>query len=98
MLTPALGIDLDAVEHNVDRMLALLGGPERWRPHVKTSKFASVLELLLAKGVRRLKCANTRELELLCALGAQDVLLAHHPQVANADRVEQLIDAYPGTT
>jgi D-serine deaminase-like pyridoxal phosphate-dependent protein len=97
VLTPALAIDLDAVEHNLDRMLELLGGPERWRPHVKTSKFASVIELLLARGVRRLKCANTRELQLLCELGAEDVLLAHHPQGANADRVEALIAAHPGT-
>ena len=98
MLTPALAIDLDAVEYNLDRMLELLGGPDRWRPHVKTSKFAAVIELMLARDIRRLKCANTRELQLLCELGAEDVLLAHHPIGANADRVDELAEAHPGTT
>lgn len=96
-LTPALTLDLDAVERNLDGMLELLGGRDRWRPHVKTAKFASVLRLLLARDVRRFKCATTRELALLCELGADDVLLAHMPVGPNAERCLESAAAHEGT-
>src|SRR4051812_30012935 len=42
VLTPALAVYRDAVEHNIATTLRLLGNdPERWRPHVKTAKLTS---------------------------------------------------------
>lgn len=68
LLTPELLVDLDAVRHNVDRIIELVGGDvRRWRPHTKTSKIPEVLDVLLARGVTRFKCATTREARILLA-------------------------------
>ena len=97
--TPALVLDLEAVRHNVAAVVALLGGDaDRWRPHIKTCKSASVVAELRSAGVRRFKCATALELELLCGLGAEDVLLAY-PLVGPAEaRVAQIAAASPATT
>ena len=84
LATPALVIDLDAVDHNIAAMRRRAG--ERWRPHLKTLKSSALLARLLASGVTRCKVATLDELDL--ALGtaddhgvALDVLLAYpqHP-------------------
>lgn len=81
-LTPALVLDLDAVTHNVAAMVARAGGPDRWRPHVKTVKHAGVVTRVLGGGVRCLKVATLPELALVLdtaqAAGATvDVLVAY---------------------
>ncbi len=83
LMTPALAVDLDRVRRNVAREIALAGGPERWRPHVKTAKISAVLRELVRSGVRQFKCATTREavclLEVLRDEGVAggDLLLAY---------------------
>ncbi|MSR63073.1 MAG: D-TA family PLP-dependent enzyme [Planctomycetes bacterium] len=82
LLSPALVIHLDLVRANVARMLAYCGGPERWRPHVKTTKTPPVFAELLAAGVRAFKCATLREarclLETARLAGCEiDLLLAY---------------------
>lgn len=96
--TPTLLIDLDAVRHNLQRMVTLLGGDlRRWRPHVKTAKVPAVLRLLLDAGVRRCKCATSREAEVLfdCAEAPLDLLVAIAHQGANLDRFVALARAHP---
>lgn len=96
--TPTLLIDLDAVQHNLAHMTALLGGDlRRWRPHVKTCKVPEVLRLLLDAGVRRVKCATTREAEVLlaCTQEPLDVLVAIAHHGANLDRFAALAAAAP---
>ncbi|HET6586050.1 MAG TPA: alanine racemase [Nannocystaceae bacterium] len=80
--TPALVIDLDAVDANIAAMIAAAGSADRWRPHVKTVKQGVVVDALLAAGVRRMKCATLAELDLLLARAdsrgvAIDVLVAY---------------------
>ncbi|MEW6072854.1 MAG: alanine racemase [Planctomycetota bacterium] len=84
LLTPALVVHLDRVRENVRRVIALAGGdPDRWRPHVKTTKIPEVFAALADAGVRHFKCATTRELAWLLhtletrGAGGADVLLAH---------------------
>lgn len=77
VLTPALLIDLDAVEHNVRAVVERVGRPDRWRPHIKTVKQAVVLEVLLRNGVRHFKVATTDELALLLRTAAREVPEAH---------------------
>ncbi len=101
--TPALLVRLDRVRANLERMRAILaphGGLERWRPHVKTAKTPAVLRLLFECGLRRFKCATTREAAVLleCAERARVelelcVALAHRG--ANLQRLAQLADAHP---
>lgn len=102
--TPALLIHLDRVRHNVAAMLAAVGGnPARWRPHVKTCKVPEVLTVLLHHGVRRFKCATTREAEVLlqaaaaAAAGPIDVLLAMAQRGPNLERFANLAAAAPGS-
>ena len=84
VLTPALVVDLAAVRRNVDAVLRLTAGPARWRPHVKTAKIPEVFALYAAAGIRRFKCATTREADVLArvlrdaSVPGGDVLVAHH--------------------
>ncbi len=83
-LTPALVVHLDRVRANLARILELLGDePDRWRPHVKTTKMRPIFAEVARVGVRQFKCATTREAsELAAALREEgiedaDVLLAY---------------------
>ncbi len=83
VLTPALAVYLDRVRENVAAVIDAVGGCDRWRPHVKTSKIPAVFEELARAGLRQFKCATTREanllLEALARSGVEqpDVLLAY---------------------
>jgi D-serine deaminase-like pyridoxal phosphate-dependent protein len=95
VMTPALVIYPDAVDHNIKVTLGLLGNdPNRWRPHVKTAKIASVIHRLIELDVRTFKCATTLELIHACEGGATDVLLAYPVMGANAQRVLAIANQY----
>lgn len=86
LLTPALVIDLDAVEHNASAILKRVGGRSRWRPHIKTIKQSSIIKMLMRKGVGQLKCATLDELALVLDVaervhpeGEVDAMLAYPP-------------------
>ncbi|HYL87046.1 MAG TPA: alanine racemase [Candidatus Angelobacter sp.] len=97
-LTPALVIDLDRLEQNIQTTLRLLGSqPNRWRPHIKTAKLALTLECLLRAGVAQFKCATTLELLTACECGAADVLVAYPCVGPRATRVKEIGQAYPKT-
>jgi D-serine deaminase-like pyridoxal phosphate-dependent protein len=96
VMTPALAIYLDAVEQNVSTTLRLLDGdPNRWRPHVKTSKLLVTMKLLVNAGVRNFKCATTLELITACEAGATDVLVAFPSVGARAQRVQEIGRQFP---
>jgi D-serine deaminase-like pyridoxal phosphate-dependent protein len=93
--TPALVIDLDAVNDNISATLRLLGGrPDRWRPHLKTAKLALVMKALVERGVRQAKCSTTLELETACKVGYSDVLLAYPVTEPQAELVRRIATAY----
>jgi D-serine deaminase-like pyridoxal phosphate-dependent protein len=93
VLTPALLIDRDRVQHNIATTLDLLGGDaNRWRPHVKTAKLGYVMRMLVDAGVRQFKCATSLELSVACQAGADDVLVAYPLIGANAARVRQIAE------
>jgi D-serine deaminase-like pyridoxal phosphate-dependent protein len=86
LLTPALVIDLDAVDHNTAAMLARVGARARWRPHIKTLKQSFLVKGLMHAGIGRLKCATLDELALALDTaervhpeGEIDVMLAYPP-------------------
>ncbi len=79
--TPALVLDLDALEHNVRATVARLGAG-RWMPHVKTAKQRVAVAALLAAGVRAFKAATLEEVDLVRREAGPagvtvEVLLAH---------------------
>lgn len=99
--TPALLIHLERVRQNIAAMLRhLAGDAHRWRPHVKTCKVPEVMRLLLDAGVRRFKCATTREAASLLTLAdahgaAIDLLFAMAQHGPNLTRVRALAAAHP---
>ena len=96
--SPALLVYPERVEGNVQRMIAMAGGVERLRPHMKTHKMPEMIRLQLARGITKFKCATIAEAEMTAACGAKDVLLAYQPAGPNAIRALQLVQQYPQTS
>lgn len=97
VLTPALVVYPERIASNIARTLDLLAGnADRWRVHIKTAKLDYTLRMLVDRGVRNFKCATTLELLEACRTGAADVLFAYPAVGANARRVREIADAFPG--
>jgi len=74
--TPALVLDLDALEANIDAMAAWATAQGiALRPHAKTHKSASVGKLQMRRGALGLCCAKLAEAEALAAAGLGRFLL-----------------------
>lgn len=96
--TPALVIDLDAVDANLAATLRLLdGAASRWRPHLKTAKLELVMRRIREQGVEQAKTSTPLELETACRAGFSDVLLAHPVSGPKLAMVRRIADAFPGT-
>jgi D-serine deaminase-like pyridoxal phosphate-dependent protein len=75
--TPALTIDLNVVERNLDRMAALCRERGlKLRPHIKTHKTPEVAQMQLDRGAIGLTVAKVGEAEVMAAGGFDDFLLA----------------------
>ena len=93
--TPTLLVYPQRISSNISQMIAMAGGTERLRPHVKTHKTAEIIEMQLNKGIDKFKCATIAEAELLAMCNAPDILLAMQPVGANLKRFFDLENAYP---
>jgi len=98
LLSPSLLIFRDIVRRNLEAMIAMAGGADRLRPHVKTHKMPALVRLAGSMGIRKHKCATIAEAEMLATAGATDVLLAYPIVGPNLARWARLIREYPGTT
>ena len=97
VLTPALVIYPEILSSNIERTVHLLGGdPDRWRAHIKTAKLDYTVRRLIERGIRNFKCATTLELLHAFRCGATDVLLAYPTIGANARRVREIAEQFPG--
>ncbi|HYD48044.1 MAG TPA: alanine racemase, partial [Terriglobales bacterium] len=86
--TPALVVDVAALEHNLDTMAQALPGA-RMRPHVKAHKCTSLARLQAQKGHRTFTCATIREVEGMAGAGlGEDLLLAN--EVVDATRLGRI--------
>jgi D-serine deaminase-like pyridoxal phosphate-dependent protein len=95
VMSPALVLYPEIVTSNIDRTVQLLeGNADRWRVHIKTSKLAYTLRMLVDRGVRNFKCATTLELLVGCQSGATDILVAYPMVGANARRVREIADQF----
>jgi len=91
VMTPSLAIYTEHVDSNIAVTLGQLGGDAgRWRPHIKTSKLGWTMRRMVERGIQNFKCSTTLELESVCGVGAEDVLLAYPAVGANARRVREL--------
>jgi D-serine deaminase-like pyridoxal phosphate-dependent protein len=74
--TPALLIDLDIFEHNLEKLASYMSGrPASFRPHAKAHKSPAVGKLQLASGAKGLCAAKLGEADVLIRGGIKDVLI-----------------------
>lgn len=94
ILSPSLLFYKARIESNVDKMISIAGSPDRLIPHVKTHKCGDVVQLQLAKGITKFKCATIAEAEMLALAGAKWILLAYQLVGPNQKRLIELTKAY----
>jgi D-serine deaminase-like pyridoxal phosphate-dependent protein len=86
--TPALLVELGALDFNLRTMAEALPGP-RLRPHVKAHKCTALARRQAELGSRSFTCATIREVEGMAAAGlGEDLLLAN--EVLDARRLGRL--------
>ena len=95
--SPALLIYPERIEENIRRMIAVAGGTEFLRPHVKTHKMPEVIKLQLKHGITRFKCATIAEAEMTAACRAKDIMLAIQPVGPNIERFFDLRKKFTDT-
>lgn len=84
--TPALLLDLDAFEHNLDRMARIAAqGNVRLRPHAKTHKSPVIAHLQVARGAVGQCVQKVGEAEALVWGGVRDVLVSN--EVVGAEKL-----------
>lgn len=88
--TPALVINLPAMERNIKRMAGFFAGKQaRLRPHAKTHKCAIIAQKQLEAGnAVGITCAKLGEAEMLVAGGIRDILIAN--QIVGPTKIARL--------
>jgi 3-hydroxy-D-aspartate aldolase len=87
--TPALLIDLDALERNLDAMAAACRKfGIRLRPHAKTHKSAIIAAKQIGKGAAGVCCQKLSEAEVLAASGIGDILITN--EIAGTQKLRRL--------
>jgi D-serine deaminase-like pyridoxal phosphate-dependent protein len=87
--TPALVVDLDAYERNLDRMASFLAGRSvRLRPHAKTHKCPVVALHQVARGAVGVCCQKVSEAEAMVHGGVRSVLVSN--EVVGARKLTRL--------
>lgn len=76
--TPALCIDLDLMESNINRMARFLHEHGKaWRPHAKCHKTPAIALKEMAAGAIGVTVAKISEAEVMAAAGIRDILIAN---------------------
>ena len=87
--TPALLIDLDAFEHNLDHMAAMAAqAGVKLRPHAKTHKSPVIARLQMARGAVGQCVQKVAEAEALAWGGISDILVSN--EVVNPRKLARL--------
>ena len=94
--TPALVFYEAKIRQNIARMGEMLGGFSRLRPHIKTHKCREILDMQMAGGITRVKCATPKEAHFAAQAGVRDILLAYPIVGPLARHVAAIQRDYPG--
>ena len=87
--TPALLIELDAFERNLQRLPnSLVGKPVRVRPHAKTHKCPAIALRQIELGAIGVCCQKVGEAEALVLGGVKDVLISN--EIVGAAKLDRL--------
>ena len=95
ILSPGLVIFRDAVEANIDGMIAIAGNIQQLRPHCKTHKMSAVTKLQLDRGITKHKAATFAECEMLAIAGVKDIMLAYNLVGPNIRRAVEFRKTFP---
>ena len=107
LVTPALVLDIDAAQRNIDHMASELKsiGGATIRPHYKTHKSPDLARRQLAAGARGLSMATVWEAAILAAAGMDDLFVVNtvaHPaklralaRLARDHRILVAVDEVP---
>jgi len=88
--TPALLLDMEAVEANLARMAEWFEDrPCGLRPHFKTHKLPLIARMQVEAGAVGIACAKLSEAQVLLEHGIRDVLIAN--QVVGQEKVRRLV-------
>lgn len=88
--TPSMIVDLDLMESNIQKLFStLLPTGVTIRPHLKTTKSATLARRLTDAGATGGCVAKLSEAEVLCALGFDDLLITC--EVVGAVKVARLV-------
>jgi D-serine deaminase-like pyridoxal phosphate-dependent protein len=98
VLTPALVVYHERVEHNLGSMLEVAGSPAHLRPHVKTHKMPALVRRQVELGITKFKCATLAEASMAAEAGARDVLLAYPPVGPAAVAFAAVADMFPAVS
>ncbi len=76
--TPALCIDLDTMEANIDKMAQFMQQRgKQWRPHQKCHKTPAIAWKQINAGAIGVTCAKVSEAEVMAAAGIRNILVAN---------------------
>ena len=85
--TPALVIDLDAMERNIERMAAFARERSlRLRPHAKTHKCAAIARAQIAAGAAGVCVQKLSEAQALADAGIADIFISN--EIIDAAKLE----------
>lgn len=89
--TPALILDLDAFERNLDRMAgAIQGHGVRLRPHAKSHKCPEIALRQIARGAIGICCQKVSEAAVFVQAGVRDILITN--QVVGAAKIRRVVE------
>lgn len=77
--TPAVVIDLDVVERNMEQLQAACDAAGLAnRPHIKTHKSPELARQQVARGAKGITCQKLGEAEVMAAAGIDDILISYN--------------------
>jgi len=89
--TPALLVDLEAMESNLERMASFFAGKScKLRPHFKNHKSLALARRQLEAGAIGMTCATLREAEILVGNGVGSVLIAN--EIVSDEKLKRLAE------
>ena len=89
--TPALVVDRDKLQRNIDEMAARARkAGVGLRPHIKSHKTPIIAQMQMKAGAIGITCAKLGEVEVMAAAGIEDIMLAY--PVVGPDKVERLLN------
>jgi len=89
--TPALLLDADALEANIETMAQFFRNrPCKLRPHFKSHKCTTIANLQMAAGAVGMTCAKLGEAEVLANAGIKNILIAN--QIVGPLKIGRLVE------